>query len=49
VGGERTGGIRIYECHPGLVSKDSTTSPLVEPGISALGETRRVQVVFVGG
>lgn len=36
-GGERTGGIRIYECHPGLVSKDSTTSPLVEPGISALG------------
>lgn len=35
--GERTGGIRIYECHPGLVSKDSTTSPLVELGISALG------------
>ncbi|CAK9035203.1 unnamed protein product [Durusdinium trenchii] len=24
------GGIRIYECHPGLVSKASTTSPLVE-------------------
>jgi len=23
-------GIRLYECHPGLVSKDSTISPLVE-------------------
>ena len=30
-------GIRLYECHPGLVSKDSTISPLVELGASIIG------------
>ena len=28
--GHATGGIRIYECHPGLVSKATTVSPLME-------------------